>query len=203
MIPIRLARLLKVLQSETPEYPVIIRPYTRIDDPGIGHFVHILGVPANKLTSVADRAWDLVFEAYDDAPVPFHLTALTPETSATFFSAEYPPAVRPHGIECTFDHLLVRPGNGHRKHIRSLTYVNDQNMSLSEPNPQHDAWGVGPDERKTGKVTQPLQVRPVSEPELAARQPVGKIAPNRVSRARQVDKLLSGTWPLDTYHLAS
>lgn len=86
---VRFESFLAKLQHTFPSFPVVTRKFSRRDDPGVEHLVHILGVPHAALSSVASEAWDLAFALYGNAPVPFLLTTLPPETSAVHFPSTY------------------------------------------------------------------------------------------------------------------
>ena len=77
----RLDQFLARLRAEYPKYTPLVRPYRR-DDPDIEHFIDLLDVPVDQLTTVAFRALDLAHEVFGEGPLPFHLAPLDPEQSA-------------------------------------------------------------------------------------------------------------------------
>ncbi|MGH7152228.1 MAG: hypothetical protein ACREIU_16095 [Planctomycetota bacterium] len=87
MIDARIAPLAREIESRYPRTRVLLRPHSDEEDPAIRHFLWILGVPVERLCEVEDFAIDRALELYEDAPLPFHVSVASPETTARFFSA--------------------------------------------------------------------------------------------------------------------
>lgn len=78
-------RFLFRLRAEYPHYPLSVRPYQSPDDESVECFIDILLVPHALLHAVGMRAWELADEVYGNAPVPFLMTSVSPESSAKYF----------------------------------------------------------------------------------------------------------------------
>jgi len=77
----RLDQFVRIVHTQFPAYRVKVQDWST-DDPGIRHFVHVTGVPRDRLAAVEDRCWDIATEVYGTEPIPFLLTAVSPETEA-------------------------------------------------------------------------------------------------------------------------
>jgi hypothetical protein len=83
----RTALLAREIESRWPGTRVEMRPCSDEEDPAIRAFLWILDVPVERLCEVEDFAIGRAFELYGDEPLPFHVSAASPETTAKHFPA--------------------------------------------------------------------------------------------------------------------
>ncbi len=76
-----LDQFIHIVRAQFPAYRVKVQDWST-DDHGIRHFVHVTRVPRDRLAAVEDRCWDIAMEIYGAEPIPFLLTAVSPETEA-------------------------------------------------------------------------------------------------------------------------
>lgn len=76
------------LEAEFPEYPLAVQRWCDPDDPSIEWFLNLLLVPLEELHAVSIRAWDVAIDEYGDELIPFHLTTVSPESSAKYFAKQ-------------------------------------------------------------------------------------------------------------------
>ncbi|MBI5431809.1 MAG: hypothetical protein HZA52_03145 [Planctomycetes bacterium] len=81
----KLDAFLATVQVRWPQYRVVVLPFTADEDPAIRHFVHLLDVPDDAYRAVSDRAWELAFDVFGDEELPFVMTTIDPDASATYF----------------------------------------------------------------------------------------------------------------------
>jgi hypothetical protein len=84
----RLELFLERLRWEFEDYVVVALPYRSPDDETIEHFLHLLDVPEDDLGPATWKALEIAVEIYGEAPLPFHLTTIDPETSAKYYAKE-------------------------------------------------------------------------------------------------------------------
>ncbi len=83
----RIALLAREIESRYRGTRIELRPTSDEEDPAIRAFLWILDVPGEKLCEVEDFAIDRALDLYGDDPLPFHVTAASPETSAKYVPA--------------------------------------------------------------------------------------------------------------------
>lgn len=83
----RITLLVGEIESRYPGTRVELRPTSDEEDPAIRAFLWILEVPVERLCEVEDLAIDRALDLYGDDPLPFHVTAASPETTAKYFPA--------------------------------------------------------------------------------------------------------------------
>lgn len=76
------------LQPLCPQARIMVEPFGCEELPDVLHFVHFLGVPRDRLAPVRSRAYDLAYDLYGDAALPFCLTVVTPEHAAQEYAGE-------------------------------------------------------------------------------------------------------------------
>jgi len=84
----RIAVLAREIESAYPGTRVWVEPHSNEEDPAIRAFLWILDSPGGKLCAVEDFAIDRALEIYAGAPLPFHVSAVSPETTARCFTGK-------------------------------------------------------------------------------------------------------------------
>ena len=82
---VRLAEFIRTVEARIPGILVEVRPHSSEDDPEITNFVFLLHVPVDRLRAVEDEVLDLAAAAFPDGPIPFLLSAVSPENSRRYF----------------------------------------------------------------------------------------------------------------------
>jgi len=65
----RLDQFTRIVHTQFPAYRIKVHGWSA-DDPGIRHFVHVTGVPQDRLVAVEDRCWDIATEVYGAEGIP-------------------------------------------------------------------------------------------------------------------------------------
>ena len=77
------------LHHEIGPYQVVLRPLLATDDPDVGHFAWILGVPDEKRGPSRKSAFEVLLRVYGASHVPFHLGVVSPKDAEARFGDVY------------------------------------------------------------------------------------------------------------------